>query len=283
MVAVLLILTTGLMASAASLKQVTNLTSYGIDDDEINLKWSKVSSVDGYQVFLYNSGTKKWTKLGNTKKTYFEADDLMSAKAYKFRVRVYKKASSGYDYSPYVTLLAATAPDEVDNLKASAKTKNTVTLKWNAVKRATGYQVFMYDASQGKYVRKAVTAKTTAKISSLKEGTNYKFKVKAYFKANSKYYYGEYSDVLTVKTTGTAATTAATSNNGVVGVSKAGTLALTHAGLSKSQVRGYECKLDRENGITVYEVEFVYGNYEYEYEINATTGKIISVEKSRDD
>ena len=107
--------------------------------------------------------------------------------------------------------------------------------------------------------------------------------VRAYFKqTDGTSRYGEFSDVLTVKTSGTATATQTNNQNAVnIGTSKASTIALEHAKLTKSQVRDFECKLDRENGITVYEVEFDYGGYEYEYEINAETGKIISVEKNR--
>ena len=41
--------------------------------------------------------------------------------------------------------------------------------------------------------------------------------------------------------------------------------------------------LDLERGVMVYEVEFRVGNMEYEYEINAKSGKILKAEKDRDD
>lgn len=269
--------------SAAGLEKVTNLTAYNIDDDEINLKWSKVNGADGYQVYVYSDTAGKWKKLASTSKTFYEAEDLVSAKTYKFRVRAYDKKTSGTVYSAYKTLSAATDPDEVDNVKVTAKTKTSVTLSWSPVKRATGYQVYIYSTSKGKYVRKTAVTGTTAKITGRKAGTTYKFKVRAYFKSNGKSYYGDFSDVLSVKTSGTAAVTTSPSAESVIGNAKAENTALNHAGLSKSQVRFFECKLDRENGIKVYEVEFDYGGYEYEYEINASTGKIISVEKNRAD
>ena len=40
---------------------------------------------------------------------------------------------------------------------------------------------------------------------------------------------------------------------------------------------------DRENGRTIYEVEFTADGYEYEYEIDASSGKILKKEKERDD
>ena len=60
-----------------------------------------------------------------------------------------------------------------------------------------------------------------------------------------------------------------------IGEAKAKQIALTHAGVSEGSIREYECELDREDGIMVYEIDFECGNYEYEYEINAITGEIV--------
>lgn len=270
-----------LPASAASLKAVTNLKAYNIDDDEINLRWSAVTSADGYQVYIYNEASGKWQKLANTSKTFYEADDLLSAKVYKFRVRAYDKKTSGTDYSAYSVLSVATEPDEVENVKVSAKTKNSVTLKWVPVNRATGYRVYVYDAAQGKYVQKAAVKGASAKVTGLKEGVSYKFKVRANFKVDGKNNFGEYSDVVSVKTKGTSS--AASGSEKLVTKAKAESSALNHAGLQKSQVKFFQCKLDVENGVKVYDVEFYFNGYEYEYEINAVSGKVLKAEKERAD
>ncbi len=266
------------LASAASVGKVKSLQAYNIDDDEINLRWKKVSGADGYAVYMYSS--KGWKSQGTTKKTTFEIDDLTSAKQYKFKVRAYDLKNGKKIYGAYSSVLvSATDPDEVENLKVSKKTETSVTLTWSKEKRATKYQVYMYDTAKEKYVRKVTVSGTKATIKNLKEGTTYKFKVRAYFKPEEKRYYGDFSDVLTVKTSGK---TAASSASKVISTSKASEIALAHAKLNKSQVYEFECKLDKENGIQVYEVEFQHGRYEYEYEVNALTGKIISVEKNRD-
>ena len=59
-----------------------------------------------------------------------------------------------------------------------------------------------------------------------------------------------------------------------IGVDKAKTIALKDAGLSASSVTFTKAKLDRDDGVAVYEIEFYSGNTEYEYEINATSGQI---------
>lgn len=271
------------VASAASkLTQVKSLSAYNIDDDEINLKWAKVKGAQGYQVYRYSPSKKKWVSAGKTKNNYIEVDCLYSATSYKFKVRAYGKSGSKTVYSPYsAVLVSATEPDEAEGLRVTSKGKNSLTLKWNKISRATRYQVYVYDSAKKKYVLKATVSANTAKLTGLKSGTTYKIKVRAYLKANGKTYYGDFSDVLSAKTSGTSSKTAAAKTN-VIGTSKASSIALNHAKLTKSKVREFACKLDKENGIEVYEVEFEYKGYDYEYEINAVTGKIISIEKSRD-
>lgn len=58
--------------------------------------------------------------------------------------------------------------------------------------------------------------------------------------------------------------------------------ALRHAGLSESQVNHLDVDLDRENGKLIYEVDFNSGNTEYDYDIDAETGEVISADKSKD-
>ena len=61
-----------------------------------------------------------------------------------------------------------------------------------------------------------------------------------------------------------------------IGVDKAKSIALKDAGVSASSVKRYsKAKLDRDDGVAVYEIEFYTDSMEYEYEINATTGKIM--------
>ena len=67
-----------------------------------------------------------------------------------------------------------------------------------------------------------------------------------------------------------------------IGSAKAERIALDNAGLAKSEVRKLKTELDSDGTIAHYDVEFVSGGFEYEYEINAKTGAIIASEKDRD-
>ena len=63
-----------------------------------------------------------------------------------------------------------------------------------------------------------------------------------------------------------------------IGVEKAKAIALRDAKVSN--VTFVKAKLDRDNGVLIYDVEFYKGNVEYDYEIEATTGRIL--ERDRD-
>ena len=69
----------------------------------------------------------------------------------------------------------------------------------------------------------------------------------------------------------------------MIGESKAKTTAFAHAGVSAADVTDYEFKVDTDDGKTVYELDFRVGSTEYEYEIDAATGKILKAEKEIDD
>lgn len=56
-------------------------------------------------------------------------------------------------------------------------------------------------------------------------------------------------------------------------------LALTHAGLTKDQVTGLTAKLDTDDGVKEYEIEFRFEAFEYDYEIHAETGEVLKAEK----
>lgn len=70
--------------------------------------------------------------------------------------------------------------------------------------------------------------------------------------------------------------------NSDIGIEKAKSIALKHAGVS-GKVQYKKAKLEREDGRFVYEIEFDQGEMEYEYEILASDGTILDWSAERDD
>lgn len=81
---------------------------------------------------------------------------------------------------------------------------------------------------------------------------------------------------------GTASGNTSSSVSSFISAEAAKAAALSHAGVSTAQVREMECKLDEDDGIDVYEIEFKSAQMEYEYEIDAYTGAILKAEQDWD-
>ena len=56
-------------------------------------------------------------------------------------------------------------------------------------------------------------------------------------------------------------------------------IALSHAGVNENTTQRFKSKLDYEDGRQVYEIEFDFEGFEYDYEIDAKTGEIIKFDK----
>ncbi len=64
---------------------------------------------------------------------------------------------------------------------------------------------------------------------------------------------------------------------------KAKEIALAHAGISADKALYVNSELGRDDGKTVYEIEFFSDGYEYSYEIDAENGNILEFDKDFDD
>ena len=93
------------------------------------------------------------------------------------------------------TLLPAyAAPGTVKKLQVSAVTANAVSLKWAKVSGAKGYEVQQSTGSG--WQSAAVTSKTSAKITGLRLGTTYRFRVRAYQSTKRGVTYGAVSSAV---------------------------------------------------------------------------------------
>lgn len=70
---------------------------------------------------------------------------------------------------------------------------------------------------------------------------------------------------------------------GDISVEEAKKIALQHAGLTEDNVSFVRAELDYDDAIKKYEIEFFYNNKEYDYEINASNGVIISCDYDIED
>lgn len=267
--AAILIYGTVSFASAASAPaKVKNVAVTAVDEDEINLKWSKVSGATGYQVYVRSGNSGSWKKAETTAKNYAEVEDLKDAHVYSVRVRAYTKSGGKVLYGSYSSVLKATTdPEEPTNVSIGSTSNKKAKIKWSAVPGADGYRVYKYNATAKKW-EKVKTLTGTSYNAAVSEKGGDKFRVRAYVVFDGKRFYGDASDTVV-------------SGSKTIGYSKAKSIALKDAGLKESNIFGYEAEYDREGKLYVYEIEFETKKYEYEYTINAANGKIVKKDVER--
>ena len=93
------------------------------------------------------------------------------------------------------------------------------------------------------------------------------------------------TSLIAAMTLATAATPifAASPKTSTISESKAKQIAVADAGLKESQVTFTKVQLETDDGRLEYEIDFNKEQFEYDYEIDATTGDIISADKDIDD
>lgn len=151
----------------------------------ITLTWKKAKNAMKYQVCLVDPKTGATEKLATTKKTTYKVKDLVPNKEYLFQVFAVNTAQGVKNLSAQGSPIAkgkisVPKPAAPSNSYISVYGDRSITLKWNSVKNATGYYVYMYNNSTGKYEQIKKTRSTSLKVSGLKDGQKCRFKVQAY-------------------------------------------------------------------------------------------------------
>lgn len=204
----------------------------------VTIKWTSVDYAEAYQIYKYNSSTKKYEKIKTTTSTAYTDSSLSNGEKPIYKVRAYMKNSLGnVFYSKYSdTFYASVSPDIPTGLTLVSKDKTSVVFKWTDV-GCTKYAVYRYDAISGAYQKIATTASTSYTDKTVKSGTAYKYKVRAYITTNSQNFFSGYSSALSVTTSGTPAKEVCPYNEPTV------TIRYGDSGDSVRWVQWYLCKL----------------------------------------
>ncbi len=72
------------------------------------------------------------------------------------------------------------------------------------------------------------------------------------------------------------------SGNDYIGIDRAKEIALNHAQMNESDVQFAKAKLENDDGVVEYEIEFYFGRTEYDYTIDAVSGNIIEYDVEYD-
>lgn len=174
----------------------------------ITLEWTSIDNAEGYQVYKYNKTSEKYEKVKTTSSLTYTDSALSKGDFPRYKVRAYYKNNDGETvYSTYSSVFyGATTPDTPTGLTLVSKSDDTVKIKWSGAD-CTGYMIYRYDALSGGYKKVGSTTSTSYTDSTVDSATDYKYKVRAYTKTESRTFYSaSYTSVVSVTTSGEATT-----------------------------------------------------------------------------
>ena len=164
-------------STAASLKKtqisVSNLKA-DATGSKVQLSWTGgVTGAEGYVIYRRTEESKSYTEIGRTSGNTY-SDTINAGIKYYYAVAVYSGSrTEGKCPEVGVMYLATPSGLSVSNTIAS------LTLKWNAVKGATGYEIYRA-GTDGKYSKITTVTSTSYVDTSVKNNTQYSYKIKAY-------------------------------------------------------------------------------------------------------
>lgn len=173
--------------------------------------WSESSYADGYYLFKKYSENGSWSRIatitsGSTT-SYTDTSAPWPGSTCYYGVQAYKTDpvfsqiynqddAEGFKYTGKVP-----APKNVSVSKINGP---AIKVKWGQVANASGYKIYR-KANGGSYILvKTITSGSTTSWnnSSVKKGTNYTYKVRAYYNNGSTNFYSSYSSTANTKITG---------------------------------------------------------------------------------
>ncbi|MGN1114636.1 MAG: fibronectin type III domain-containing protein [Oscillospiraceae bacterium] len=180
---------TGTYAYASSSSSVNKISGLKVSTSasKAALSWNKISGVNGYKIYKYNTKSRKYDELAAVKTNKYTVSKLSACKTYKFMVKAYKKVNDKTIYGKYAVVTARTKLKPVTGLKSTALNKTSLCLSWNKVSGVQGYAVYKY--SSNKWVKLKKLSGNQYTVNGLKAGVTYKFAVKGYKKSGSSYDY----------------------------------------------------------------------------------------------
>lgn len=161
----------------------TEVTGYEMTKREgtaMSIKWTAHPEAEGYLV-RYAAPGGSWVNAGETTETSYRVTGLKGARLYSFEALAIKTVNGKkyYGVDPETALTAATKPTKVKGITTSARTKDSITLKWTKQSGAKRYIVYKYNAETAAFEELGDTAKNSYTVSKLKANKEYRFKIKA--------------------------------------------------------------------------------------------------------
>ncbi len=180
--------------------KVTSLKVSASTYNSVSLTWGKTSDATVYYVYRSVKSGCGYVKIGSTTGTTYKNRNLKTGTTYYYKVIAGRKVSGKY-YKSVMSSYVKNKP----SLKKAVVTKITagtgkITLTYNKVSGASGYQIYRSTSKSGTYKKVTTTKYATYTNKSLSRNKTYYYKVRAYRVVDGKKVYGSFSSIVYKKT-----------------------------------------------------------------------------------
>lgn len=171
---------------------VTGIRSTSNTSTSNTITWNASTKAEGYEVYQWIGTTDSYKLIGTTTSTKFTNSKKSSGTMYRYKIRAFNTVDGQRIEGAYSSeLTTCTLPANVSFSLCSTDV-DSITLNWNKVSKATGYQVDMY--TNGTWKTLSTLSGTSYTASDLSQNTAYRFRVRAIRNYNYINYYGDYTE-----------------------------------------------------------------------------------------
>ena len=192
---------------------IAGLKANAFSSKGIELTWKASAGAQEYVVYMYNSDTKEYEKLGSTNGLSYKITGLEATTKYYFRVRAYHKLN-GTVTSDWSKISITTPIGDVENFRLKECTDTGYTIAWDKTKDVEGYEIYRYDPKTGEWDFFRTTKSRSYKFKGVGKNYNVLYKIRSYATTSAgKKIYGVFSEEVAAGTVSSAPTNLVAARN----------------------------------------------------------------------
>lgn len=164
----------------------------------ITLSWKKAPNMDadGYYIYQYDFELRDYVYVDTVKETQYIIKNLLPGQEFYYTVSAYQEKDKLQSLF-CAPLHTYTRPEQLSEVIVKTYAKTSITLTWQKVNSATGYQIYRAGET-GEFTQVGTATTTSYKDTGLTNGTTYRYMVRTYAIVTDNT--ADYSAVLTMTT-----------------------------------------------------------------------------------
>ncbi len=173
--------------------------------DSATLSWSSVSGASGYEIYRSTNSSSDYSLLYTTSsatETSYTDTAVLHAGTYYYKVNAYSLVNgekAGGSPSTPVSVYISDTPQAVSNLAAQSSDYSSITISWDLLPDASGYNIYSSTSENGTYTSIGTTKEGQFISTKLATGKAYYYKVAAYRTSGSSKIEGDFAGPVSAK------------------------------------------------------------------------------------